>query len=249
MTLILVMFFIGLLLGFVGASGAGFIIAILTSLFGIPVHMALGTALVSILFATLSGAAGHYRQGNVHMKTGIVIGLTGAVGSYGGSQVARLIPGDVLILFTVVMLLLASFLMWYRTRMNHRPAQTVDGSRHPIAALSGVGILTGFLFGVFGIGLSPLIQLGLLSLIGLPLRQAAGTTLLTMIPIAFFGSLGYWQAGYLDFWLLLQVNGGMMSGSYIGSKFTNRVSNQILRGVMVSIPAMAAIIMVTFLFL
>ena len=45
MLIVLVMFLLGLVLGFVGAGGAGFVIALLTMMFHIPIHTALGTSL------------------------------------------------------------------------------------------------------------------------------------------------------------------------------------------------------------
>jgi uncharacterized membrane protein YfcA len=59
------MFAVGLLLGFVGAGGSGFIIAILTVGFGFSIHTSLGTALAAMVFSSMSGAFSHYREGNI----------------------------------------------------------------------------------------------------------------------------------------------------------------------------------------
>lgn len=56
MYIILTMLLLGILLGFVGAGGAGFVIALLTLIFDIPIHTALGTSLAAMAFTTLSGA-------------------------------------------------------------------------------------------------------------------------------------------------------------------------------------------------
>ena len=45
--IIITMLVMGILLGFVGAGGAGFIIAILTLVFHIPIHVALATSLTN----------------------------------------------------------------------------------------------------------------------------------------------------------------------------------------------------------
>lgn len=75
-----VMILLGLLLGFVGAGGSGFIISILTVVFGYPIHIALGTALAAMFFSSLSGSVSHYREGNMLLKSGAVVGLAGAAG-------------------------------------------------------------------------------------------------------------------------------------------------------------------------
>jgi len=52
-----VTFFIGVLIGFVGAGGASLMVAILTTMFDVPVHSAIGTAILAMLFVTISGAS------------------------------------------------------------------------------------------------------------------------------------------------------------------------------------------------
>ena len=86
----------GILLGFVGAGGAGFIIAILTLVFHIPIHVALATSLTAMAFTTLSGVVSHYREGNVALIIGGIVGGFGAIGSYIGSKFGSLIPAHLL---------------------------------------------------------------------------------------------------------------------------------------------------------
>lgn len=86
------MLVIGLLLGFVGAGGSGFIIAILTEVFGIPIHTALGTSLAAMVFTSLSGTLSHLRERNTMVKIGLATGLFGAVGAF-WFQAGKLYPG------------------------------------------------------------------------------------------------------------------------------------------------------------
>ncbi|WP_157669228.1 sulfite exporter TauE/SafE family protein, partial [Bacillus cereus] len=90
--IIITMLVMGVLLGFVGAGGAGFIIAILTLVFHIPIHVALATSLTAMAFTTLSGVISHYREGNVVLTIGGIVGGCGAFGSYIGSKIGSLIP-------------------------------------------------------------------------------------------------------------------------------------------------------------
>ena len=71
--IIITMLVMGILLGFVG-WGAGFIIAILTLVFHIPIHVALATSLTAMAFTTLSGVISHYREGNVVLTIGGIVG-------------------------------------------------------------------------------------------------------------------------------------------------------------------------------
>ena len=165
MAIALTMFVLGMLLGFVGAGGSGFIIAILTVLFGVPIHTALGTSLAAMVFTTLSGAFSHFRQGNI-VKTGLIVGGFGAVASYFGSKLAGLIPVYSLHWLTAGMLFLSAAILVVRLFI----VQKIKANRHKETAgnmllvkkADVVGLVTGLLSGTFGIGAAPFIQIGLL---------------------------------------------------------------------------------------
>ena len=84
--LFLSMLLLGALIGFVGAGGAGVTITLLTVGFGVPIHTALAVALASMVFTMLSGAISHFRQKEVVVRTGAVIGLGGIIGAFIGAN-------------------------------------------------------------------------------------------------------------------------------------------------------------------
>ncbi|MFD0828515.1 sulfite exporter TauE/SafE family protein [Neobacillus sp. M.A.Huq-85] len=246
MAIALTMFGLGVLLGFVGAGGSGFIIAILTVLFGVPIHTALGTSLAAMVFTTLSGAYSHFRQGNISVKTGLIVGGFGAVASYFGSKLAGLIPVHSMHWLTAGMLFLSAVILLVRLFMVQKITgnlkKTVPGHLH-IRRAAFVGIITGLLSGTFGIGAAPFIQIGLLVIMGLTLKQSVGTTMLVILPIALAGGVGYYFEGFLDFGLLLEVVAGTMIGSYAGAKFTGLAPQPVLKSAMVLTPIVAGVIL------
>ncbi|HZG70987.1 MAG TPA: sulfite exporter TauE/SafE family protein [Chondromyces sp.] len=243
----LTMFVLGILLGFIGAGGAGFIIAILTVLFGVPIHTALGTSLAAMVFTTISGAYSHFQQGNIAVKIGLVTGGFGAAASYLGSQLSALIPVYYLHFLTAGMLFLSAVILVIRLFIVQRRRAT--NTRNPIGNVqliqkaAIVGISSGVLAGTFGIGSAPFIQIGLLIILGLSIRQSVGTTMLVILPIAFAGGFGYYLEGYLDLLLLFKVLAGTMIGSYVGAKFTNIAPQGLLKSAMVLTPITAALVM------
>ena len=62
------MLLLGALIGFVGAGGAGVTITLLTVGFNIPIHIALGVALSSMVFTMISGVISHLRENEVELK-------------------------------------------------------------------------------------------------------------------------------------------------------------------------------------
>ncbi|EEM70652.1 hypothetical protein bthur0009_34050 [Bacillus thuringiensis serovar andalousiensis BGSC 4AW1] len=242
--IIITMLVMGVLLGFVGAGGAGFIIAILTLVFHIPIHVALATSLTAMAFTTLSGVISHYREGNVVLTIGGIVGGCGAFGSYIGSKISSLIPPYLLHWFTAGMLFLSAIFMCiklikFQNEEEVRLVKIKDISKENIMKCICLGLVTGMMAGSFGIGSAPFIQLGLMVLLGLTIQQSVGTTMLVILPIAIGGGLGYSSEGYLDYILLLQVLIGTMLGAYIGAKFTNYAPRMLLKFSMIMTPVFA----------
>ncbi|WP_425434535.1 sulfite exporter TauE/SafE family protein [Paenibacillus catalpae] len=243
------MLLLGLLLGFVGAGGSGFIIAILTVVFGYPIHTALGTALAAMFFSSLSGSVSHYREGNMMLKTGGIVGLAGAIGAWASSSWSSFIPEDQLGWMTSGMLFSSGLALWFRMAYQAKHAGKAEsapmqakGMKFYLSA-AAIGLITGALSGLFGIGSTPFIQLGLMLILGLSMRFAAGTTMLVIMPIALAGGAGYYSVGYLDIQLLIAVVIGTMLGSYVGAKFTKRVPVVMLKTCMVLTPMLGASIL------
>lgn len=239
--IIIVMFFVGILLGFIGAGGSGFVIAILTAGFGYPIHIAMGTALAAMMFSSFSGAVSQIREKNTDVLTGVIVGITGAIAAWYGTRIAIVSADYVLTWATASMLTLSSITLFFQLVLHSKPVVQLNkrSFRYIISAI-GVGLATGFLSGTFGIGSTPFIQVGLILFLGLSIQVSAGTTMFIILPIAAAGGWGYFTAGILDLKLLLFILIGMMTGSYIGAKFTKRAPQKLLKIGMIITPLIAA---------
>ncbi len=145
MLIILVMFLLGIILGFIGAGGAGFVIALLTLLFHIPIHTALGTSLAGMAFTSLSGAYSHYREGNIQMKIGLIVGGFAAVGSFFGAKLTSFIPADLLHYLTAGMLFLSAILILIRLFILKEKAQVNQSTLSTYTRAVTLGIAAGVL--------------------------------------------------------------------------------------------------------
>ena len=101
--------------------------------------------------------------------------------------------------------------------------------RNQLAAAAGVGLLAGFLSGLFGVGGGILIVPGLVLLLEMDQRLAHGTSLGAILPIAAAGVVGYalehdvdWSAGAL---IVL----GAVVGAVIGARLLGRLPERTLR--------------------
>lgn len=242
-----VTFLIGLLIGFIGAGGAGVAVAIQTAVFDVPVHTAIGTAIVAMLFVTLSGAISHVREGNVDHRLGLVVGLSGAIGAVVGAGVSQMIPEQVLGLAAGLALWCLALLVWVRLRVTDRRGggeslSWRNGMSRPQAEWAkgiGIGASGGAAAALFGVGMAPFLQLGFLTIHRLPLRQTVGTTMLALVFISAAGGVAMARYGDVSLPHLIGLTIGLASGAFLGAKFTRRAPRQVLRGAVVAVPFVA----------
>jgi uncharacterized protein len=242
-----VTFLIGLLIGFVGAGGAGVAVAILTTGFNLPAHTAIGTAIAAMFFVTVSGAISHLREGNVAQRLGLVVGLSGALGAVLGADTSQAVDERTLATAAGLALWGLAGLMWLRTRLTSpRPAigepewhsEPTRSSREWIAGI-GLGATGGAAAAFFGVGMAPFLQLGLLTVHHLPLRQTVGTTMLVLVFVSGSGGAALARHGDVSVPHLVGLTIGLASGAYIGARFTRRAPRRLLRSAVVAIPFVA----------
>ena len=89
--------------------------------------------------------------------------------------------------------------------------------------LAGVGLLAGFIAGLFGVGGGILIAPGLMLLGGLPQRLAHGTSLATSALLAVAGIAAYALSGSVDVPTAMLIFAGSWRGVLAGADLLNRI--------------------------
>lgn len=243
------MFGVGVLIGFIGAGGAGVMVTILTLVFDLPIHTAVGTALAAMLFTTISGSISHYREGNVVIGPGIVIGVGGMTGAVLGADLSQSIPEHILQPAAGAALWFLAFLVWLRMRLRNYIKAHPEGEEYRLSAPqlasgAGAGVLGGIASSFFGVGMAPFVQLALMTVMRLPLIQALGTTMLSLAFISLTGSLALASHGDVSLIHTVGVTIGMTAGSYVGAKFTRRAPINVLRFAVVATPFVAGTMLI-----
>jgi uncharacterized membrane protein YfcA len=103
------------------------------------------------------------------------------------------------------------------------------GQAAPPWRLVQVGVLAGFLCGLFGVGGGVLIVPALVVLCRQGQRQAVATSLLAIGPLAVAGMVGYAAHRQVDPYLALPLVAGTVVGAWIGAALLRRVSPRVLR--------------------
>lgn len=92
-----------------------------------------------------------------------------------------------------------------------------------VAALLGIGIVAGFLSGMFGVGGGIIIVPGLIAVAGFSQRLASGTSLTAIVPLASVGVISYASSGDISTAGGLVLALGAMVGARLGTWILARI--------------------------
>lgn len=93
-----------------------------------------------------------------------------------------------------------------------------------------LGILTGFLAGMLGIGGGLIVIPALVMIMGMSQQAAQGTSLAMMLPpIGIIAAYNYYKAGHVDIKIALILAVMFIIGSYFGSKIAVKLSQELLK--------------------
>ena len=108
--------------------------------------------------------------------------------------------------------------------------QTKFNTMESIIYLILIGLAAGFLGGMVGIGGGVIIVPALVLLFGLSQHNAQGISLAMMLfPVGLFGVLNYYKKGYVDFKYAGLIAIGFLIGSYLGSKFSLTLPQELVK--------------------
>lgn len=93
-----------------------------------------------------------------------------------------------------------------------------------------VGILSGLLAGIFGVGGAIIVIPALVFILSLSQHDAQGTSLAFMLPpVGILATWNYWKEGHVNWKIALVLSLTFVVGSYLGSHFSVNMSDKLLR--------------------
>jgi uncharacterized protein len=93
-----------------------------------------------------------------------------------------------------------------------------------------IGLAGGVLSGLFGIGGGLIIVPGLILLLGMSQKQAAGTSLAALLlPVGILGAIEYWRAGYVDVRLAILLAIGLLIGAFLGARLAILIPAELIQ--------------------
>ena len=239
----------GFLGSLTGLGGGVVIVPLLTLVFGVDLHYAIGASLVSVI-ATSSGAAASYvRDGYSNVRIGLFLEIATTSGALlGASLVSRVPTSTIAIIFGAVLLYSAisspprdavakggtpnTLAQWLRLNASYPTAggpTKYAVRRIPLgfAIMIGAGTLSGLL----GIGSGAMKVLAMDRAMGIPFKVST-TTSNFMIGVTAAASAGIYLArGYIDPGLAMPVMLGVLGGALLGARVLARARVRVLRNV------------------
>jgi uncharacterized membrane protein YfcA len=189
---------VGFFAGLLGIGGGAIMVPLLVLIFdaqGLPreqvLHLAVGTAMSTILFTSLSSIRSHHRRGSIRWD--IFRGMTPGIlaGGLAGSAIASIVPAGVLAIgFTLVIFFAATNILLER---KPHPSRSLPGA----AGLFGVGAGISALSAVAALG-GAFISVPYMLWCNVAMLQAVGTAASLGFPIAIAGTAGYVYNGLRD---------------------------------------------------
>lgn len=238
----------GLLGSLTGLGGGVVIIPLLTLVFKVDIHYAIGTSLVSVI-ATSSGAAAAYvREGITNIRLGMFLELATTAGAVAGAWLAAYMPTEIIaILFGAVLIASAALSFTNRAdpvttgppgnlsvKLRLNSTMPTPEGKMPYFVKNVVGgffmmNIAGVISGLLGIGSGALKVIAMDNIMRIPFKVST-TTSNFMIGVTAAASVGvYLKRGYIDPGLSMPVMLGVLGGAFLGTRVLTRAKTPSLK--------------------
>jgi len=232
---------VGFLAGLLGIGGGMVMVPMLVFVFtakGFPaqhmMHLALATALATIMFTSFSSVRAHHRHGGVDWAVALAMSPGIVAGSLAAALAAGFIPTRPLAVFFTGFMFFAAAQML--VTLKPKATRELPGRTGLFAAGAGIGAISSVLAagGAF-------LSIPFLAWCNVPLKRAIGTAAANGFPIAVAGTLGYvaqglrvqglpeWSLGFVYLPALALVVATSMPMAPLGARLAHRLPVKQLR--------------------
>ena len=238
----------GLLGSLTGLGGGVVVIPLLTMLFGVDFHYAVGAALVSSI-ATSSGSGSAYvKEGITNVRLGMFLEIATTIGAVTGAFVAVwLNSSTIAIIFGFVLIFTA--VMQQRRSEDHEgvvgsecarrlklygswPQRDGTVKEYQLKHVGGgfsLMYVAGILSGILGIGSGVLKVVAMDALMKVPFKVSTTTSNFMMGVTACASAVVYIQRGNIEPGIAFPVMIGVLAGALTGARLLKRMKVRVLR--------------------
>lgn len=261
---------IGVFSGLLGIGGGTLMVPIFRLGFGMSAIASTATSLFTIIPTSLGGFITHIRNKTCIPKVGLVCGLAGACTSPFGVYLASISPSWSIMLAAALIIGYSSVTMFRKAiRMPKIPSQGtsavvgVDRERAVEQAASKaaseevpftftpkkvgmcicIGFVAGLASGYVGVGGGFIMVPMFISLLGVMMRQASGTSLVAVTILAIPGVIEQGLLGNINYTAGIAMAIGSIPGAILGANLIRRVPERKLRFVFGAFLLLSAVVL------
>lgn len=227
-------FFIGLISGLfgglIGLSGGVILVPLMVRVLSLAQHRVHGTSLIAVVCSGLSGAVAYAVNGSVEMSSALILAIGASLTARLGVRCCTALPEWKLMRYFGFFLILTSFLLAGKPFFGVMTTDPLTGLPKGIA-LMAIGLVTGFLSGMLGIGGGVVMVPAMVLVVGMSQHIAQGCSLICLIPAGAIGAYSHFRRGNIVTGVLPGLVAGIMVGAYLGGTFANFLSEYFLGAV------------------
>ena len=242
---------VGALSGLLGIGGGTLMVPIFRLGFGMTALESTATSLFTIVPTSLVGFATHIKNKTCIPRVGVVCGLAGALTSPAGVILASLSPAWLVMLAAALIVAYSSVSMFRKAIRMPKVAATAgtpleEGAeevakeieeklpefaftKKRVAQAIAIGLGAGLASGYVGVGGGFIMVPLFLSVLGIMMRQASGTSLVAVTILAVPGVITQVMLGNVDFIAGIAMAAGSIPGAILGANLTRIVPERQLR--------------------
>ena len=204
----------GVLSGLFGIGGGIVMTPAIDAVLPVPELVALETPLPVVFPTAITGAYTYWKAGEVDVRAAGLMAPLGLAGSVVGALLTQVIDVRLLLLVTAALLAYQSVAILRGGRRRAGGRAGVGGT----GVYLMIGLLAGLVSGLLGVGGGLVIVPLLAGWVGMPLKRALGTSLLTIPALVIPGTIVHAILGNIDWALFVFLTIGAVPGARIGAR-------------------------------
>lgn len=213
----------GLLAGVFGVGGGILVVPGLVLITTMSQRLAHGTSLGAVLPIAAASSIGYAAHGNIDLPVALWLAIGAVGGAIVGTRLLHVLPARTLGVMFAAVLLLSAVRLFFPTEADGRGALTVAAA----AGLVAIGLTTGILAGLLGIGGGVVMVPAMILLLGVPPVVAKGTSTLVIVPTSIMGTWRNHRRNNVDLRSAAVVGGAGVVTAAIGSIVADRMSDTV----------------------
>ncbi|MGH9446853.1 MAG: sulfite exporter TauE/SafE family protein [Terriglobia bacterium] len=247
--------FFGALLG---VGGGIFIVPIMVLMFHLPIKIAVAASLVSVIATSNAGGSSYVDQHITNLRLGMSLEIATTIGALSGSVLALYLKDWLMLLIFAAMLAymgyasfstrnlddqriaagdfarakqdrMSAFLNLRGTYHDDAAKQNVEYVVNGVPTGASIALLAGVSSGLLGVGGGVLKVSAMNTYMNVPMKVAVGTSKMMIGVTAAVGSILFFMAGLIHFYVVAPVAIGTTVGATAGTLVMNRLHSVVLK--------------------